>query len=378
MCRGVEFPEQILNEMLTHEPDDVRIAILRALISRPHLSSNLLDLTASFLREDYGNSHVRLAAIETLSCQSSLPDNIFQALVSGSNDCCSVVWQSATEALGRQLSLPDNNMQAMVSRLHDGNSFERMRAIEDLGRQPSLPNDILQILVSKFYDGGSVIREIAIQLLRRQSSLPDNSLQALISRLDDSNFLTRQAAIQALGRQSSLRGIELISIDHRQFLVRQAAIKTLGQQPSLPDNILQALVSRLDDGDSDIRGAAIGALDRQSSLPDNILQNLISQLDDHWFEIGFQVEEVLRKHDSFYSTFPRLHTQTLLALYRIWVIKAFSGQFSFYMRDGVLYIDVPDRRRRIPLQRGEVFKEFLTAATEMGSPSLCADKYLEA
>lgn len=250
MCRGVEFPEQILNEMLTHEPDDVRAAILRALISRPHLSSNLLDLTASFLREDHVNSHIRLAAIITL------------------------------------------------------------------GRQPYLP---------------------------------DNILQALVSQLDDAD-------------------------SH----IRRAAVETLGWQSSLPDNIFQALVSQLDDGNSHVRQAAVGALGRQSSLPDNILQTLIFKLDDHLLEIGFQVEEVLRKHDSFYSTFPRLHTQTLLTLYRIWVIKAFSGQSSFYMRDGVLYIDAPDRRRRIPLQRGEVFKEFLTAVTEMGSPSLCADKYLEA
>jgi len=221
MCRGVEFPEHNLNEMLTHEPDDVRTATLRA-ISRPHLLSNLLDLTANFLREDYGNYHVRLAAIEALSCQSSLPDNIFQALVTKSNDC----------------------------------------------------------------DSG--VREAAIRVLGRQSSLPDNVLQALVCRLDDDNFRVKMATIQTLRCQSS--------------------------------------------------------------LPDNVLQILISQLDDHWFDIGFQVEEVLRKHDSFYSTFPRLHTQKLLALYRIWLLKLCSRQFSLYMRGGVLYIYVPDRRRRIPLK----------------------------
>ena len=39
-----------------------------------------------------------------------------------------------------------------------------------------------------------------------------------------------------------------------------------------------------------------------------------------------------------------------------------------------------DRFPQIPLllRMGGVFKEFLTAATEIGSPNLCADKCLEA
>lgn len=173
MCREAEFPEQILNEMLTHEPDDVKAAILQALLNRSHLSSNLLDLTASFLREV------------------------------------------------------------------------------------------------------------------------------------DSNFHVRQAAIQALGQQSPLL-----------------------------DTILQVLISHLDHGN---------------------------------FKTGFQVETVLRKHDSSCSAFPHLHTQSLLGLYRIWALKAFLKQFSCYMQDGVLYIDATDRRRQIPLQKDHVFKAFLKATSEMGS-----------
>ena len=160
--------------------------------------------------------------------------------------------------------------------------------------------------------------------------------------------------------------------------VRRVVINILGQNSSLPNDILETLVSQLDDGDIDVRRAVIQTLGQQSSLPDNIFQALVSRLDDD-YRIGFQVERVLTKHDNFYSMFPCLHTQSLLALYRIWVIEAFMEQFSCYMQDRILYIDAPDRRRQIPLllQQGDVFKEFLTAATEIGSPRLCTDKYLE-
>lgn len=66
------------------------------------------------------------------------------------------------------------------------------------------------------------------------------------------------------------------------------------------------------------------------------------------------------------------------------LLKACLEQFSCYMQDGVLYIDAhidaPDGRRQITLfqRKDDVFKEFLTAATELGSPNLCAEKYLEA
>ena len=91
ICREAEFPEQTLNEMLTHEPDNMRTAILEAFLSRSHLSSNLLDLTASFLKNGYGNSSVKHAAIEALGQQSSLPDNILQTLVSRLDDDASFV-----------------------------------------------------------------------------------------------------------------------------------------------------------------------------------------------------------------------------------------------------------------------------------------------
>jgi len=302
ICREAEFPEQILNEMLTNEPDNVKTAILQSLLSRPHLSSNLLELTASFLRGDYINSDVGRAAIEVLCRQSSLSDNILQALVSQLDHGDTVIRQAAIEALGRHSSLSDNVLQTLISKLDHGDFLVKQAAVEALGRQSSLSDNVLQALVSQLYHDDFDVRQAAIEALGQQSSLPNYILKALVSQLNHGDFFVRRAAIEVLGRQSSLSDnvlqVLVSQLDHGNTFVIKATINTLGRQSSLSDNILQALVSRLNHGDTVIRQAAVEALGRHSSLSDNVLQTLISKLDHGDFLVKQAAVEALGRQSS--------------------------------------------------------------------------------
>ncbi|KAK0722210.1 hypothetical protein B0T26DRAFT_701827 [Lasiosphaeria miniovina] len=57
------------------------------------------------------------------------------------------------------------------------------------------------------------------------------------------------------------------------------------QRRGLPDTVLQGIVARLEDNDSDVRRAAIKALQGQAGLAEEVLQHIVAQLEDTDFYV---------------------------------------------------------------------------------------------
>ncbi|KAL5047118.1 hypothetical protein BDW71DRAFT_50917 [Aspergillus fruticulosus] len=148
LCRESEFPDEVLSKMLSEVSDNVRIAILEALLGRSQLPSSVLGEIAGLFRGS-ADPDVRTYAAMALEKQSSVSDYILQALVFGLEDTDDKVRGAAAWALEKQSSLPDDVLQALVSRLEDTSGDVRMAAARALGKQSSLPDDILQALVSR-------------------------------------------------------------------------------------------------------------------------------------------------------------------------------------------------------------------------------------
>ena len=89
---------------------------------------------------------------------------------------------------------------------------------------------------------------------------------------------------------------------------------------------------------------AIDALSKQPTLPVNILQALTIVLSNGTCP---EAVSVLLKQDYLYNSLLNFDVKTLRSLYKILVRQSFDGQLSCYRWDGTLYIDMPDRRRRI-------------------------------
>jgi hypothetical protein len=164
------------------------------------------------------------------------------------------------------------------------------------------------------------VRHLAIDTLSIQSTLSENILQAIVARLEDSD------------RD-----------------VRHLAIETLGKQSTLSENILQAIVAQLKHSDRDVRQSAINALGKQSTLSENILQAIMARLSKGTFDGSSEVVGMLLKQDNLYNRFLNFDVKTLRSLYKTLVQQSFRQQLSCYRQDGNLYFDMPDRQKMISL-----------------------------
>ncbi|EED11927.1 hypothetical protein TSTA_111040 [Talaromyces stipitatus ATCC 10500] len=280
LCREMEFPNNVLISMMNEgEPKDVKNAILQALRHRSNFSVCLVNLVAYLLGQNV-SSDLEWFAINALGRQTSLPDNILQAIVRRLEHSEWYIRQSAIDALDKQACLSDDILQAIVHCLEDFKGEVRESAINTLGKQTSLPDNILQAIVHRLEHSEWYIRQSTIYVFGKQTSLSDDILQAIARQLEDSEG---QSAIDVLHKQTSLSDGILQAIvcqlEDSEGYVRQSAIDALDKQISLSDDILQAIVCRLEDSDSYVRWSAINALDKQTALSDNILQATVRWLE---------------------------------------------------------------------------------------------------
>lgn len=198
-CRKSEFPDNVLSEMLTKLPDNIKISILQALPYRPQLPSRVLEDIIN-LSKNSDNPKVRRFAAEVLAKQASISDNFLQALVSRLEDTNCNVRGTATEALGKQASLSENILQELASQLDSADSNVRKTAAKVLGKQASLPDNILQALVSQLDSTDFYVKRSVAQALRMQAYLSENILQALVWRLENPDYYVRRSVAQVLDK----------------------------------------------------------------------------------------------------------------------------------------------------------------------------------
>ncbi|OJD18908.1 hypothetical protein AJ78_01094 [Emergomyces pasteurianus Ep9510] len=367
LCCETEFPDHILNKMLTEESNEVKKAILEALYDRFQLSPDLLERIASFLKtglpkgiqmsavralakqsplpenalqgviprlEDV-NAYIRERAVVLLSKQPPLPENVLQEVISQLEDVNEYVREAALRILRKQSPLPENTLQSVIFRLEHADEDVRHAAVRALGEQFPLLENVLQGMISRLQDVNEDFKRVAVEVLSKQSPLLlENALQGVISRLEHADGVVRQAAVRALSRQSplpenALQGVVSRLEDANRY-VREAAVELLSRQFPLPENALQGVISRLEHADGVVRQAAVRALGEQFPLPENALQGMISRLeDDEWFVRGAAVQ-ILRKQ----SPLPENTLQSVISrlehadgVVRIAAVRALGKQF---------------------------------------------------
>ncbi|EED11820.1 conserved hypothetical protein [Talaromyces stipitatus ATCC 10500] len=258
--------------------------------------------------------------------------------------------------LCREMEFPDN---VLISMMNEGEPEDVKNAILQALRHRSNFSVCLVNLIA-YLLGQNVSSDLewfAINALGRQTSLPDNILQAIVHRLEHSEWRT---AINVLGKQTVLSDDILQAIVRRledsNGYVRQSANYALNKQITLSDNILQAIVRQLEHSEEDVRQSAIDALDKQTSLSDDILQSIVLVLSKNTSSTDSESVSMLLKQDNLYDSFQNFDVETLRSLYRLLVQQSFSEHLTCYMQDKTFYINMPDRQKRVSLvQSKDVF-----------------------
>lgn len=81
MCHEMEFPDDILSEILQSEPDDPKVAILEGTWYRPQLSSCFLETMVSLMNDATASVEARVHVIHVFGEQSYLPEKILGILM---------------------------------------------------------------------------------------------------------------------------------------------------------------------------------------------------------------------------------------------------------------------------------------------------------
>jgi hypothetical protein len=250
--------------------------------------------------------------------------------------------------LCREMEFPEHVLHTMIK---EEESEDVKKVILQALQHRSQLSCQLRDLVASFLgrDVSTNLTLSTIDALGKQTALPENIVQAIVSRLEDTDLF-----------------------------VRRSAVKALGKQTALPENIVQAIVSRLEDTDPDVRRSAVKALGKQTALPENILQALAFVISNGASGISSQAGRVLLKQNNLHANFPNFDMKTLRSLYKIWVQQSFGEQLSCYRQGGTFYIDMPDRRREISLvpNKDGFLATFQDEALALGSPTSSLDMHL--
>ncbi|KND89959.1 hypothetical protein TOPH_05346, partial [Tolypocladium ophioglossoides CBS 100239] len=160
-----EFPEQALRDALREGPDDAKIKILSSLQRRPGIPPSVIDLVASWRRDDMSEP-LRLEALRVLQTSPKLTTKVLVAVTQQLADKCSPrlgneVWyvrEVALRVLGKQSCLSDEIITTIVQRLGDEDQDVRAAALGVLEKQSSLSDEIITTIVQRIGDEyGSIV-----------------------------------------------------------------------------------------------------------------------------------------------------------------------------------------------------------------------------
>ncbi|OKL55213.1 hypothetical protein UA08_09516 [Talaromyces atroroseus] len=151
--------------------------------------------------------------------------------------------------LCREMEFPDS---VLITLMNEEPEHMRSAILRSLLNRSNFSSCLLSQVASLLGQNISTgLESLVIAALRNQTALSEDILQAIVRRLE-----------------------------HSDSSVRRSAISALGTQTALSEDILQAIVRRLEHSDSSVRRSAIDALGTQTALSEDILQAIVRRLED--------------------------------------------------------------------------------------------------
>ncbi|RDW63382.1 hypothetical protein BP6252_10927 [Coleophoma cylindrospora] len=288
----MEFPEPILEDLLSREPERTKFIILRSIAKRPRLSPTIIEAAVSCLGNNSSDDLktavlklfqqgctrlVMLAMAKDLAkntqSDKAQPLNILGAVVALLKDPDNKVRNSASKALERQSNLPAKIVNAVGALLKDPDNNVRISASRALSGQSNLPAEVVNAsnlsaevvnaAVALLKDPDSNVRYSALEILQRQSNLPAEVVNASNLPAEVVN------AVVALLKDPD-------------YHVRDSALRVLGRQSNLPAEVLNTVVTLLEDPEPHIRNYTMTILGNQLSI--------VSDEDFHSFLLALDAE----------------------------------------------------------------------------------------
>ncbi|KAI1110441.1 ARM repeat-containing protein [Nemania sp. NC0429] len=269
------------------------------------------------------NKLTREPVLEVLSRQPTLSEELIPAVAACLNDRDHFVRIKAGKLLeGRRL--PEDTLRGIVASLNHEHEYLRDQMLKVLAGQPSLSNAVLKAIATCLGDAADYVRYSAICVLDKMPNLSEEVCQIIAARMRVDSRIRGQA-LRILIRQSIQSGELMLDVatcinGSRSNGSRYEVLSALRDQPALPDNVLEAIASHLED---EVWSCyALEALQTQPNLPGNVLEAISGCLKD---------ERVLVRQDAIDAlkgrpTLPNNVLQTIAACFKdkVWLMEYYE------------------------------------------------------
>ncbi|KAI0188278.1 hypothetical protein EV127DRAFT_471280 [Xylaria flabelliformis] len=234
--------EALLQELKNNDHGHTQY-VIEALSKQSNISEQtIIALLALLKNVDVKTSQ---SATEVLKTQPNLPESIRETLVELLEDRNSNIRNHAAEVLGKQSSLSQQTIETLLSLLNNKSSGIRLAAARILGKQSK--SVINMSLVGKLCNLTTSRQDIIAGALGRESNLSKEAIIVLTQMLEWKYAEYQQAAALALTGQSNLPeetiGILMTLLERGGGLVQWRVSNVLKSQTPLSDKHMAAIIS---------------------------------------------------------------------------------------------------------------------------------------
>ncbi|KAI0179741.1 armadillo-type protein [Hypoxylon sp. FL1284] len=276
---------------------------------------DILDRTMNIFKDPKNNFLHQAEAV--LSKRRNLPQSVVQDIGDLLKRPDRQIQSAAARVLGAQeAAFPDAVLQNVVSLMDDPHGC--LDATTALSSQDSLPENMLGKLVELLQDPDTQMQASSTDLLGKLV-LREPIVDRIVDLFESTNADIRHAAAKALfGGSRSLEVITrklVMSLWHQQELYQETAIDFLDKQPYVPPELVPEIGNLLKHPAGPIRNLAISILEQQQDLPDDILEEIVSFVEDSAY---FNPMAFLRAHLILREQERSLSDKALKRLLRLW------------------------------------------------------------
>jgi HEAT repeat protein len=205
------------------------------------------------------------------------------ALLGIKKDAPRLVRRAAARALGRMSPLPVEGYQRLLNFLLDSDEEVSEAARHSLRHLPPVPGDALNMFVEMLRSGNLTKLRISLRQLQQIGSLPPMVVNDLLKLLKHPEAEISQAAMNTLGSVTSLPENAMTTICRlamdAESGMRAQAIAALRRDEELPPEVINYLVDWSYDPDANIRRMALQALGMCKNACEEVLEALMERLD---------------------------------------------------------------------------------------------------